>query len=190
MSIGSNRYSNPPRVRTLDRKTYSQFFKRPPCGHGVMVKTAFDIPCNLWPVVASLQLIDNWFILHLNSVFLRKWMGFDIYNSMPFLRLYPETVINSWTVNYSGGRNNKYWIWGPKRATEQYHRKIVSKTIQRLVIHEVPRLSRKRYCPNFQIVYEFRCWMTGTQQQQCVWYRASCSPHILERNTQPTTRTP
>jgi len=68
MSIGWNKYK-PSRVRTLERTTYSQFLKRPPFGHEVTMITSFDIPCNLWPVVASLQFTGNCLILHLNSVF-------------------------------------------------------------------------------------------------------------------------
>ncbi len=56
MSIGLTRYS-PDIVWTRDRMTYSQFLNiaaKPPVGHDVTIIASFDIPCNLWPVVASL----------------------------------------------------------------------------------------------------------------------------------------
>ncbi len=58
MSIGLTRCS-PDSVRTRDSTTYSQFLNIaaiPPVGHDVTTMTsfAFDILCNLCPVVASL----------------------------------------------------------------------------------------------------------------------------------------
>ena len=66
MSIGSTRYS-PDSVHTRDRTTYSQFLN--PVGHDVTMITSFDIPCNLWPVVASLLLAGICLILQLNRIF-------------------------------------------------------------------------------------------------------------------------
>jgi hypothetical protein len=48
-SIASTRY-HPDNERTRDRTTYSQFLN--PVGHDVTMIASFDIPCNLWPVLA------------------------------------------------------------------------------------------------------------------------------------------
>ena len=48
-------------------------------------------------------------------------------------------------VKCSGGEQQEIWIWGPKRAKEQYHRKIVPTGIQRMVINHVHHESRERY---------------------------------------------
>ncbi len=66
MSIGLTRYS-PESVWTQDRITYSQFLDiaaKPPVGHDDTIIASFDIPCNLWPVVASLLFSGICFILH------------------------------------------------------------------------------------------------------------------------------
>jgi hypothetical protein len=66
MSIGLMRYS-PDSVQTQDRTTYSQFLNipaKPPVSHDVTIIAYFDIPCNLWPVVASLLFAGICFILH------------------------------------------------------------------------------------------------------------------------------
>jgi hypothetical protein len=66
MSIGltSNKLDS---VQTQDRTTYSQFLNipaKPPVGHDDTIIASFDITCNLWPVVASLQFAGICFILH------------------------------------------------------------------------------------------------------------------------------
>ncbi len=66
MSIGLTRYS-PDRVWTQDRTTYSQFLNvpaKPLVSHEDTIIASFDIPCKLWPVVASLQFAGICFILH------------------------------------------------------------------------------------------------------------------------------
>ncbi len=71
MSIGLTRYS-PKSVRTQDRTTYSQFLDiaaKPPVGHDDTIIASFDIPCNLWPVVASLLFARICFILHQKVTF-------------------------------------------------------------------------------------------------------------------------
>ncbi len=72
MSIDSTRY-RPFNVHTQVRTTYSHFLNidaGPQVGHEVTIITTFDIPCNLWPVLASLVLARICFILHWNSIFL------------------------------------------------------------------------------------------------------------------------
>ncbi len=72
MLIGLTRYI-PDNVRTRDRTTYYQFLNSdamPPVGHDATIITSFDIPCNLWSVVALLVLAGICFILHQDSVFL------------------------------------------------------------------------------------------------------------------------
>ena len=54
-------------MRARDKTTYSQFLN--PVGHDVTMITSFDIPCNLWPVVASLLLAGICLILQLNRIF-------------------------------------------------------------------------------------------------------------------------
>ena len=66
ISISSNIY-NPLRVLTLERTTYSQFLNSPPVGQDEIITTSLLIPCNLCPVVASLEFIGSYCILHLNS---------------------------------------------------------------------------------------------------------------------------
>ncbi len=54
MSIGLTRYS-PDSVQTQDRMAYSHFLNvaaKPPVGHDDTIIASFDIPCNLWLVVA------------------------------------------------------------------------------------------------------------------------------------------
>ncbi len=71
MSIGSTRYS-PDSVRTQDRTAYSQFLNiaaKLPVGHDDTIIASFDIPCNLWPVVASLLFAGICIILHQNTTF-------------------------------------------------------------------------------------------------------------------------
>ncbi len=73
MSIGFTRYS-PDSVRTRDRTTYSQFLNiaaRLPVGHDDTIIASFDIPCNLWPVVASLLFAGICIILHRKTIFLK-----------------------------------------------------------------------------------------------------------------------
>ncbi len=48
-TIALTRYS-PDNVQTRNRTTYSQFLN--PVGHDVTMIASFDIPCNLWPVLA------------------------------------------------------------------------------------------------------------------------------------------
>jgi hypothetical protein len=72
MSIGLTRYS-PDSVRTQDRTTYSQFLNiaaKPPVGHDDTIIASFYIPCNLWPVVASLPFAGICFILHWKVTFI------------------------------------------------------------------------------------------------------------------------
>ncbi len=71
MSIGLTRYSTES-VRTQDETTYSQFLNiaaKPPVGHDDTIIESFDIPCNLWPVVASLLFARIRFILHWKVTF-------------------------------------------------------------------------------------------------------------------------
>ncbi len=71
MSIGLTRYS-PESVRTQDRTTYSHFLNiaaKPPVGHDDTIIASFDIPYNLWPVVASLLFAGICFILHRKITF-------------------------------------------------------------------------------------------------------------------------
>jgi hypothetical protein len=71
MSIGLTRYS-PDSVWTQDRMTYSQFLNipaKPPVGHDYTIIASFDIPCNLWSVVASLLFEGICFILHWKATF-------------------------------------------------------------------------------------------------------------------------
>ncbi len=71
MSIGLIRY-RPDSVPTRDRTTYSQFLNiaaKLPVGHDDTMIASFDIPCNLWPVVASLLFAGICFILHLKATF-------------------------------------------------------------------------------------------------------------------------
>ncbi len=66
MSVGLTRYS-PDSVWTWDRMTYSQFLNiatKPLVGHDDTIIASFDIPCNLWLVVASLLFAGICFILH------------------------------------------------------------------------------------------------------------------------------
>ncbi len=66
MSIGSTRL-RPDNVHARDKTTYSQFLN--PVSHDVTIITYFDIPCNLWPVLASFVFAGICFILHLNCFF-------------------------------------------------------------------------------------------------------------------------
>ncbi len=71
MSIDLTRYS-PDSVRTQDRMTYSQFLNiaaKLPVGHDDTIIASFDIPCNLWPVVASLLYAGICIILHQKTIF-------------------------------------------------------------------------------------------------------------------------
>ncbi len=71
MSIGLTRES-PNSVRTRDRTTYSQFLNiaaKLPVGHNNTIIASFDIPCNLWPVVALLLFAGICFILHRKVTF-------------------------------------------------------------------------------------------------------------------------
>jgi hypothetical protein len=71
MSIGLMRY-RPNSVRTQDRTTYSQFLNiaaKLPVGPEDTMIASFDIPCNLWPVVASLLFAGICFILHWKVTF-------------------------------------------------------------------------------------------------------------------------
>ncbi len=71
MSIGFTRYS-PDSVRTQDRTTYSQFLNiavKLPVGHDDTIIASFDIPCNLWLVVASLLFAGICIILHRKTIF-------------------------------------------------------------------------------------------------------------------------
>ncbi len=64
MSIGLTRY-RPDSDRTWDRMTYSQFLNivaKLPVGHDDTMIASFDIPCKLWPVVASLLFAGICFI--------------------------------------------------------------------------------------------------------------------------------
>ncbi len=72
MLIDSTRY-RPFIVCTWDRTAYSLFLNidaRQPVGHDETIISSFDIPCNLWPVLASLVLAGICFILHWNSFIL------------------------------------------------------------------------------------------------------------------------
>ena len=53
---GLNRYS-PPKVRTHDKTTYVQFCMN---DQETIINWSFDMPCSLWPVVASFRLTGNW----------------------------------------------------------------------------------------------------------------------------------
>ena len=71
MSIGLTRYS-PNSVQTQDSTTYSQFLNiatKLPVGHDDTIITSFDIPCNLWPVIASLLFAGICIILHRKTAF-------------------------------------------------------------------------------------------------------------------------
>ena len=71
MSIGFTRYS-PDSVRTRDRTTHSQFLNiaaKLLVSHDDTMIASFDIPCNLWPVVASLLFAGICFILHRKATF-------------------------------------------------------------------------------------------------------------------------
>ena len=71
ISIGFTRYS-PDSVQTRDRMTYSQFLNiaaKHPVGYDDTILASFDIPCNLWPVVASLLFAGICFILHRKATF-------------------------------------------------------------------------------------------------------------------------
>jgi hypothetical protein len=71
MSIGLTKYS-PESVRTQDRRTYSQSLNiaaKPPVGHDDTIIASFDIPCNLWLVVASLLFARICLILHQKITF-------------------------------------------------------------------------------------------------------------------------
>ena len=70
-SIGLTRYSRDS-VRTRDRTTCSQFSNiaaKLPVGHDDTIIASFDIPCNLWPVVASLLFAGICIILHQKTAF-------------------------------------------------------------------------------------------------------------------------
>ena len=49
-------------------------------------------------------------------------------------------LVNRNHVKCSGGEQQEIWIWGPKRAKEQYHRKIVSN--RNPAVGHKPRTSR------------------------------------------------
>ncbi len=71
MSIGFTRCS-PDSVRTQDRTTDSQFLNiaaKLPVGHNDTIIESFDIPCNLWPVVAPLLFAGICIILHRKTIF-------------------------------------------------------------------------------------------------------------------------
>ena len=71
MSIGFTRYSLDS-VRTRDRMTYSQFLNiaaKLPVGHNDTIIASFYIPCNLWPVVATLLFAGICTILHRKTIF-------------------------------------------------------------------------------------------------------------------------
>ena len=71
MSIGFTRYS-PDSVRTQDRTTYLHFLNiaaKLPVGHDNTIMKSFDVPCNLWLVVASLLFAGICFILHWKVTF-------------------------------------------------------------------------------------------------------------------------
>ncbi len=71
MSIDLTRYS-PDSDCTQDRTTYSQFLNiaaKRPFGNDDTIIASFDIPCNLWPVVASLLFAGICFILHQMVIF-------------------------------------------------------------------------------------------------------------------------
>ncbi len=71
MSIDLTRYSLDS-VWTQDRTTYSQFLNiaaKPPVDHDDTIIASFDIPCNLWLVVASLLFAGIRFILHRKVTF-------------------------------------------------------------------------------------------------------------------------
>ena len=71
ISIGLTRY-RPESVRTQDRTTYSHFLNiaaKPPVGHDDTIIASFDIPYNLWPVVASLLFAGICFISHWKVTF-------------------------------------------------------------------------------------------------------------------------
>ncbi len=71
MSIGLTRES-PDSVWTQDRTIYSQYLNfaaKLLVGHGNTIIASFDIPCNLWPVVASLLFAGICFILHWKVTF-------------------------------------------------------------------------------------------------------------------------
>ncbi len=72
MSIGLTRYSLES-VWTRDRTIYFQFLNiaaKPPVSHDDTIIASFDIPCNLWPVVALLLFAKICFILHRKVSFL------------------------------------------------------------------------------------------------------------------------
>ena len=81
MFIGLIRY-NPDSVRTRDRTTCSQFLNiaaNLPVGHDDTIMTSFDIPCNLWPVVASLLFAGICIILHRKTAFFENaWYCFTV----------------------------------------------------------------------------------------------------------------
>ncbi len=71
MSIGLTRY-RPDNVQTRNRTTYSQFLNiaaKLLVGHDNTMISYFDIPCNLWPIVASLLFAGICFILHQKVTF-------------------------------------------------------------------------------------------------------------------------
>ncbi len=81
MSIGLTRHS-PDSVWTQDRTTYSQFLSiaaKLPVGHDDTMKTSFDIPCNLWLVVASLLFAGICIIWHRKTAFFENaWYCFTV----------------------------------------------------------------------------------------------------------------
>jgi hypothetical protein len=91
MSIGFTRYS-PDSVRTRDRTTYSQFLNiaaKLPVGLDDTIIESFDIPCNLWPVVASLLFAGN------ASFYTRKQFSLKMRGSalqLPQVRIVPVRV--------------------------------------------------------------------------------------------------
>ena len=96
MSIGSMRYS-PDNVRTRDSTTYFQFLKifdSPPVGYEDTIITSFDIPCNLWPVVPSLEFAGIWCILHWNIFFLK-----DVGKCFRVLQV-RNSLVQGWTFDY------------------------------------------------------------------------------------------
>ena len=94
-SIGSRRH-NPSRLCTWLSTTYSQFLFHvaiPPFGQDVIIMTSLDIPCSLWPVVASLRFTGNYNILHLNATFvLDIWWGRTFISGLNYL----GSILNLW----------------------------------------------------------------------------------------------
>ena len=66
----------PRNVRTQERTVYSQFLNKDPLGQDETMTMSLDVPCNLWPVVASLVFTGNWVIWHVNfNRVLAMWWG-------------------------------------------------------------------------------------------------------------------